>query len=261
MPRSARRPARGGSRHADADLRAGGEEDHPRRHRRGARGGRFLPLLRQPGAAAGCSPSSCRGRPASATCCGWRGAASSSASRPGTSRSPSSSARSPRRLAAGNAVVAKPASQTPEIAAYAVGLAHAAGVPEDALILAAGRRDMGQKLMEDVRIAGVAFTGSTATAKTIARTLVADDRPRHHPADRRDRRDQRDDRRFHRSARAGRAGRDHLRLPLGRPALLGAAPARAAGGCRRADAGDADGRDGHADRRRSGRCRAPTSAR
>ena len=34
---------------------------------------------------------------------------------------------------------------------------------------------MGQKLMEDVRIAGVAFTGSTATAKTIARTLIADD--------------------------------------------------------------------------------------
>ncbi|HYI41443.1 MAG TPA: L-glutamate gamma-semialdehyde dehydrogenase [Allosphingosinicella sp.] len=78
-------------------------------------------------------------------------------------------------LAAGNSVVAKPASQTPEIAAYAVGLAHSAGIPEDALILAAGRRDMGQKLMEDVRIAGVAFTGSTATAKTIARTLIADD--------------------------------------------------------------------------------------
>ena len=36
-------------------------------------------------------------------------------------------------------VVAKPAPQTPEIAAYAVGLAHEAGVPEDALILAAGR--------------------------------------------------------------------------------------------------------------------------
>ncbi len=78
-------------------------------------------------------------------------------------------------LAAGNSVIAKPASQTPQIAAYAVGLAHGAGIPEDALILAAGRRDMGQKLMEDVRIAGVAFTGSTATAKTIARTLIADD--------------------------------------------------------------------------------------
>jgi RHH-type proline utilization regulon transcriptional repressor/proline dehydrogenase/delta 1-pyrroline-5-carboxylate dehydrogenase len=78
-------------------------------------------------------------------------------------------------LAAGNAVIAKPASQTPKIAAHAVGLAHRAGVPKDALILAAGRRDLGQKLMEDVRIAGVAFTGSTATAKTIARTLIADD--------------------------------------------------------------------------------------
>jgi RHH-type proline utilization regulon transcriptional repressor/proline dehydrogenase/delta 1-pyrroline-5-carboxylate dehydrogenase len=78
-------------------------------------------------------------------------------------------------LAAGNSVVAKPASQTPQIAAYAVGLAHNAGIPENALVLAAGRRDLGQKLMEDVRISGVAFTGSTATAKRIARTLVADD--------------------------------------------------------------------------------------
>jgi RHH-type proline utilization regulon transcriptional repressor/proline dehydrogenase/delta 1-pyrroline-5-carboxylate dehydrogenase len=78
-------------------------------------------------------------------------------------------------LAAGNSVIAKPASQTPEIAAYAVGLAHEAGIPEDALQLAAGRRDLGQQLMEDARIAGVAFTGSTATAKTIARTLIADD--------------------------------------------------------------------------------------
>ncbi len=78
-------------------------------------------------------------------------------------------------LAAGNSVVAKPASQTPQIAAYAVQLAHEAGIPEDALILAVGRRDMGQKLMEDARIAGVAFTGSTATAKTIARTLIGDD--------------------------------------------------------------------------------------
>jgi len=78
-------------------------------------------------------------------------------------------------LAAGNSVVAKPASQTPRIAAHAVALAHEAGVPRDALLIAAGRRDMGQKLMEDVRIAGVAFTGSTATAKRIARTLLADD--------------------------------------------------------------------------------------
>ncbi|HWH18286.1 MAG TPA: bifunctional proline dehydrogenase/L-glutamate gamma-semialdehyde dehydrogenase PutA, partial [Allosphingosinicella sp.] len=78
-------------------------------------------------------------------------------------------------LVAGNTVVAKPAPQTPEIAAYAVGLAHGAGIPEDALILAPGGPEMGQALMEDVRIAGVAFTGSTATAKRIARTLLQDD--------------------------------------------------------------------------------------
>jgi RHH-type proline utilization regulon transcriptional repressor/proline dehydrogenase/delta 1-pyrroline-5-carboxylate dehydrogenase len=78
-------------------------------------------------------------------------------------------------LVAGNTVVAKPAPQTPEIAAYAVGLAHGAGVPEDALVLAVGGPAVGQALMEDVRIAGVAFTGSTATAKRIARTLLEDD--------------------------------------------------------------------------------------
>jgi RHH-type transcriptional regulator, proline utilization regulon repressor / proline dehydrogenase / delta 1-pyrroline-5-carboxylate dehydrogenase len=78
-------------------------------------------------------------------------------------------------LVTGNTVVAKPAPQTPQIAAYAVGLAHGAGVPEDALVLAPGGPALGQALIEDVRIAGVAFTGSTATAKTIARTLIADD--------------------------------------------------------------------------------------
>src|SRR4051794_17708677 len=78
-------------------------------------------------------------------------------------------------LVAGNAVVAKPAPQTPEIAAYAVGLAHGAGIPDDALILAPGGPDMGAALVEDSRIAGIAFTGSTATAKRIARSLLDDD--------------------------------------------------------------------------------------
>jgi RHH-type proline utilization regulon transcriptional repressor/proline dehydrogenase/delta 1-pyrroline-5-carboxylate dehydrogenase len=78
-------------------------------------------------------------------------------------------------LVTGNTVVAKPAPQTPEIAAYAVGLAHSAGVPEDALVLAVGGPQMGAALVEDVRIAGVAFTGSTATAKRIARALLEDD--------------------------------------------------------------------------------------
>jgi RHH-type proline utilization regulon transcriptional repressor/proline dehydrogenase/delta 1-pyrroline-5-carboxylate dehydrogenase len=78
-------------------------------------------------------------------------------------------------LVSGNTVIAKPAPQTPQIAAFAVGLAHGAGIPEDVLILAPGGPEVGQALMEDVRIAGVAFTGSTATAKRIARTLLADD--------------------------------------------------------------------------------------
>ncbi|MDB5691264.1 MAG: putA [Alphaproteobacteria bacterium] len=78
-------------------------------------------------------------------------------------------------LVAGNAVVAKPAPQTPAIAGYAVGLAHSAGIPEDVLVLAEGGPDMGAALVEDSRIAGIAFTGSTATAKRIARSLLEDD--------------------------------------------------------------------------------------
>ena len=78
-------------------------------------------------------------------------------------------------LVAGNTVVAKPAPQTPEIARAAVALAHRAGVPTDALILVTGGPEVGAALTGDVRVAGVAFTGSTATAKRIARTLVADD--------------------------------------------------------------------------------------
>jgi RHH-type proline utilization regulon transcriptional repressor/proline dehydrogenase/delta 1-pyrroline-5-carboxylate dehydrogenase len=78
-------------------------------------------------------------------------------------------------LATGNTVVAKPAPQTPLIAARAVGLAHEAGVPEDALVLLPGGPSEGQALVEDVRLAGVAFTGSTGTARRIARTLLADD--------------------------------------------------------------------------------------
>ena len=78
-------------------------------------------------------------------------------------------------LVTGNTVVAKPAPQTPRIAAAAVALAHEAGVPADALILAAGGPEVGAALVADACVAGVAFTGSTATAKKIARALVADD--------------------------------------------------------------------------------------
>nr|WP_029623124.1 L-glutamate gamma-semialdehyde dehydrogenase [Sphingomonas elodea] len=81
-------------------------------------------------------------------------------------------------LVAGNAVVAKPAPQTPEIARVAVRLAHQAGVPEDALVLVTGGPEVGAALTADPRIAGVAFTGSTPTAKKIAAALLeGEDRP------------------------------------------------------------------------------------
>ena len=78
-------------------------------------------------------------------------------------------------LVAGNTVVAKPAPQTPTIAALAVDLAHKAGVPKAALQLVAGGGDVGAALTGDVRIAGVVFTGSVPTAKAIARSLLVDD--------------------------------------------------------------------------------------
>ncbi|WP_174297021.1 bifunctional proline dehydrogenase/L-glutamate gamma-semialdehyde dehydrogenase PutA [Sphingomonas bacterium] len=77
-------------------------------------------------------------------------------------------------LVTGNAVVAKPAPQTPRIAAAAVALAHEAGVPADALVLVVGGPEVGAQLTADPRIAGVAFTGSTPTAKKIARALLGD---------------------------------------------------------------------------------------
>jgi len=76
-------------------------------------------------------------------------------------------------LAAGNSVLAKPAEQTPLIAAAAIELLHRAGVPVDAVHLLPGPGEIvGAALVEDERIAGVAMTGSTATAKLIAKTLA-----------------------------------------------------------------------------------------
>jgi RHH-type proline utilization regulon transcriptional repressor/proline dehydrogenase/delta 1-pyrroline-5-carboxylate dehydrogenase len=77
-------------------------------------------------------------------------------------------------LAAGNAVIAKPASQTPLVAMLAVRLLHQAGVPTGALHLlpGAGKR-IGMLLAADPRVAGIAFTGSTETAQAINRALAA----------------------------------------------------------------------------------------
>src|SRR3546814_7641675 len=57
----------------------------------------------------------------------------------------------------------------------AVRLAHEAGVPPNVLQLAIGGADVGEALVGDVRVAGIAFTGSVPSAKAIARNLVADD--------------------------------------------------------------------------------------
>lgn len=80
-------------------------------------------------------------------------------------------------LAAGNAVIAKPAEQTPLIAALAVKLCHAAGIPPEALQLIPGAGDVGQMITSDPRLAGVAFTGSTETARLINQSLAGRDGP------------------------------------------------------------------------------------
>jgi len=80
-------------------------------------------------------------------------------------------------LAAGNAVVAKPAEQTPLVAAEAVRLMHRAGVPVSALHLVPGDGKVGALLVADKRAAGVAFTGSTEVARAINRALAAKNAP------------------------------------------------------------------------------------
>jgi RHH-type transcriptional regulator, proline utilization regulon repressor / proline dehydrogenase / delta 1-pyrroline-5-carboxylate dehydrogenase len=80
-------------------------------------------------------------------------------------------------LAAGNSVVAKPAEQTPLIAALAVELCHRAGIQREVLQLLPGAGDVGQAITADARIVGVAFTGSTETARAINRSLAARDGP------------------------------------------------------------------------------------
>ena len=76
-------------------------------------------------------------------------------------------------LAAGNAVVAKPAEQTPLIAAAAVRLMLRAGIPANALHLLPGDgAKVGAALVADPRVTGVCFTGSTEVAQIINRTLA-----------------------------------------------------------------------------------------
>ena len=81
-------------------------------------------------------------------------------------------------LAAGNAVLAKPAEPTPLIAAAAVRLLHRAGVPENVLHFIPGRGSrLGAALFPDNRLSGVALTGSTEAAWAINRTLASREGP------------------------------------------------------------------------------------
>ena len=80
-------------------------------------------------------------------------------------------------LMAGNAVVAKPAEQTPLIAAEMIRLLHEAGVPTSALHWVPGDGHIGAALVAHPDIAGVVFTGSTEVARSINRTLAAKDGP------------------------------------------------------------------------------------
>ncbi len=80
-------------------------------------------------------------------------------------------------LAAGNTVVAKPAEQAPLTACRIAELVLQAGVPPAAFHLLPGDGRIGQAIVEDPRIAGVVFTGSTATARAIQASLAAKEGP------------------------------------------------------------------------------------
>lgn len=75
-------------------------------------------------------------------------------------------------LAGGNAVIAKPAEETPLVAAHLLSLFIESGLPPAALQLLPGEGNVGASLVADPRIDGVMFTGSTAVAKTISRELL-----------------------------------------------------------------------------------------
>ena len=75
-------------------------------------------------------------------------------------------------LSVGNCVIAKPAEQTPLIAIEAIKILHAAGIPEHALHLMIGDGSLGAALTSRTDIDAVCFTGSTQTAKHIAKALA-----------------------------------------------------------------------------------------
>lgn len=80
-------------------------------------------------------------------------------------------------LMAGNSVIAKPAEQTPLLASMLIHMMHKAGIPQNVLHLLPGDGEVGATLVKHDHVAGVAFTGSTGTAKSIQRALASKDGP------------------------------------------------------------------------------------
>ena len=201
-----------------AAHRARGRQDLPNARRRGARGGRFPALLRRADA---------RRFPACARPLGPVACIS-----PWNFPLAIFTGQVAAALAAGNAVLAKPAEETPLIAAQAVRVPPRGRRAARGAAAAARRRATSARgWSRDARVRGVMFTGSTEVARLIHRSSPSGSSRRPaDSADRGDRRTERDDRRFLGAARAGGGRRDHVRLRQRRPALLGAARALPAGG-------------------------------
>ena len=223
-----RRPG-GQPRPPDRHLRARGRQDPGRRRRRGARGGRLLPLLRPAGRDAVRRPRD--------------------PDRPGRRDQPAAAAR-PRRLRLHQPVelpaghLHRPDRRRAGRRQRRPGQARRADAADrrrgGAAVprrrprsracwpcCPATARRSARRWSATPGLDGVAFTGGTDTAWAINRTLAAAPGP-DRAVHRRDRRAQRHVRRHHRAARTGHRRRDRLGLRLGRPALLGAAhPVRA----------------------------------
>lgn len=75
-------------------------------------------------------------------------------------------------LAAGNTVIAKPAEQTPLIAARAIEILHQAGIPKHAVQIVIGEGDIGAELVQNPHVQAIVFTGSTEVAKIIQKQVA-----------------------------------------------------------------------------------------
>ena len=155
-------------------------------------------------------------------------------------------------LAAGNSVIAKPAEETPLIAAEAVRILHEAGVPRDALQLMPGAGEVGAALVGDPRVQGVVFTGSTPVARLIEKELAGRLTRRGAPLALIAETGGLNAMVVDSSALAEQVVVDVLSsaFEFRRPALFGAAHSLPPGRCRRPHAQDAERRDGRARSRR-----------